>query len=100
MQHSMLHDLCTLTVFAASVWINDKFIDSVYSTTDHMNKLFTFPEGSVVAGQDNVVTVVQDNMGLDEEANEKSARGIAGFSLTGGTFTTWKVQGKVGGYTE
>ena len=42
----------------------------------------------------------QDNMGNDEDSNEKSARGIAGFSLSGGTFATWKVQGKVGGYTE
>lgn len=72
----------------------------MYSTKDNVNKLFTFPEGSVVAGQDNVVTVVQDNMGLDEESNQKSARGIAGFELIGGKFDTWKVQGKVGGYTE
>ena len=69
------------------------------SSSDHVNQLFTFPEGSVVAGQDNVVTVLQDNMGLDEESNEKSARGIAGFSLIGNNYTTWKVQGKVGGYT-
>lgn len=86
------------TVFVASVWINDKFISSVSSKTDHANQLFTFPEGAVVAGEDNVVTVVQDNMGLDEDSNEKSARGIGGFELVGGTFGTWKVQGKVGGY--
>ena len=88
------------TAFAASVWINDNFVSSVYSSSDHVNHLFTFPEGAVVAGEDNVVTVIQDNMGLDEDDNEKSARGIAGFALVGGntTFGTWKVQGKIGGY--
>ena len=86
--------------FAASVFINDQFISTVFNGGDHVNAAFPFPNGSVVPGQDNVLTVVQDNMGNDEDSNEKSARGIAGFSLTGGTFTTWKVQGKVGGYTE
>ena len=85
-------------VLAASVWINDKFISSVYSTDDHVNHLFTFPDGAIVEGEDNVVTVVQDNMGLDEDDTEKSVRGINGFELVGGTFGTWKVQGKLGGY--
>ncbi|KAH9919183.1 glycoside hydrolase superfamily [Epithele typhae] len=85
--------------FAASVWINDHFISSVGGGSDHVNALFTFPRGAVVAGQDNVITVLHDNMGNDEADNQKSARGIAGFSLVGGTIHTWKVQGKVGGYT-
>ncbi|KAH9919182.1 uncharacterized protein BXZ73DRAFT_105011 [Epithele typhae] len=85
--------------FAASVWINDKFIASVQSSTDHANYIFTFPEGSVVAGEENVLTVLYDNQGLDESENEKSARGIAGYVLEGGNFTMWKVQGKAGGYT-
>ena len=39
-------------------------------------------------------------MGNDEKPNEKSPRGIRGFELIGGAnFTTWKVQGKFGGYT-
>ena len=67
---------------------------------DHVNALFPFPNGSVVPGQDNVVTVIQDNMGHEEYPDEKLARGIAGFDLVGGTFSTWKVQGKVGGYTK
>ena len=63
----------------------------------------------------------QDNMGLDEDESGnsvlccaslsnsflhisdvsetiKSPRGIRGYKLNNGTFTTWKVQGKVGGY--
>ncbi|KAI1789917.1 glycoside hydrolase superfamily, partial [Ganoderma leucocontextum] len=87
------------TFFASSVWINDKFISTVSSSADHVDALFPFPDGAVIPGQDNVVTVVQENMGNDEQANIKPARGIAGFHLNDGTFTTWKVQGKVGGYT-
>ena len=88
-----------LSAFAASVWINDRFAGTVYSPDESANKLFTFPESSVIAGQDNVVTVLQDNMGLDEDDNVKSTRGIAGFDLVGGrNFTTWRVQGKLGGY--
>lgn len=70
------------------------------SSSDNVNALFPFPSGSVIAGQDNVVTVLQENMGNDEQANIKPARGIAGFKLEGGSFTTWKVQGKLGGYTK
>ncbi|KAM5536286.1 hypothetical protein V8D89_010063 [Ganoderma adspersum] len=97
--------------FAASVFINDQFIRTVSTSAsdlftvaiflggDNVNALFPFPDGSVIPGQDNVVTVIQDNMGHEEYPHEKSARGIAGFDLVGGAFTTWKVQGKLGGYT-
>ena len=30
----------------------------------------------------------------------KSPRGVRGFKLNNGTFGAWKVQGKIGGYTE
>ncbi|KAI0632367.1 glycoside hydrolase superfamily [Trametes polyzona] len=84
--------------FAASVWINDRFISTVHNGKEEINAVFTFPHGSVKVGGDNVVTVVQDNMGNDEDDTEKSPRGIPGFKLNSGNFTTWKVQGKVGGY--
>ena len=65
----------------------------------------------------------KDNMGLNETAGglsfffsstrgfqsylslaltdtSKSPRGIRGFQLNSGTFSEWKVQGKVGGYTK
>ncbi|KAI8986121.1 glycoside hydrolase superfamily [Trametes punicea] len=86
--------------FAASVWINDHFIDTVHNGADQINALFPFPNGSVRIGEDNVVTVLQDHMGNDEDSDEKSARGIPGFQLNSGNFTTWKVQGKVGGYLD
>ncbi|KAF8508821.1 glycoside hydrolase family 35 protein [Hysterangium stoloniferum] len=94
------------TAFAASVWINDVFIKSTpsdSSTPSQTNEIFTFPAGSVKTSQDNVVTVVQDNTGIDESGstpdNSKSPRGIMGFKLNTGEFTTWKLQGKLGGYT-
>lgn len=52
--------------FATSVWINDKFI-STTSGGQETNALYTFPEGSVKKGEDNVITVIQDNMGNDED---------------------------------
>lgn len=96
--------------FAASVWINDAFLNTSYgNSTNNLNILeetddvFVFPEGTLIPGQDNVITIVQDNMGLNEtEANpdsSKGPRGVRGFQLNDGTFSDWKVQGKVGGYT-
>ncbi|EEB97923.1 hypothetical protein MPER_02661, partial [Moniliophthora perniciosa FA553] len=68
------------------------------------DQVFTFPDGAVRLGQDNVVTVVQDNMGLNEnwytDDHMKSPRGIRGFQLNRGNFGEWKVQGKIGGYTK
>ncbi|KAI0092324.1 glycoside hydrolase superfamily [Irpex rosettiformis] len=88
------------SAFAASVFINSHFINTISSlSSEQANGLFTFPSGSVKFGQDNVVTAIQDHMGNDESPNERSPRGIPGFALTGGNFTTWKVQGKLGGYT-
>ncbi|KAF7978651.1 hypothetical protein HWV62_45164 [Athelia sp. TMB] len=111
--------------FAASVWVNNIFLNTSYgNSSDNRHILeetddqFYFPEGSLNIGQDNVVTVVQDNMGLNETGCEKlnlfslhiltrnlandaakSPRGIRGFNLDSGNFTGWKVQGKLGGYT-
>ncbi|KAI5120768.1 hypothetical protein M0805_004731 [Coniferiporia weirii] len=96
--------------FAASVWLNDVFLNTSFgnSTNDkhvleETDDVFTFPEGSVIVGYDNVITIVQDNMGNNETGSgadaPKSPRGIRGFQLNTGNFTEWKVQGKVGGYT-
>ncbi|KAF8877086.1 beta-galactosidase, domain 2-domain-containing protein [Infundibulicybe gibba] len=97
--------------FAASVWANNVFLGTSFgNSTNNRNILeetddkFTFPVGSLKAGKDNVITIVQDNMGLNETngANpdtSKSPRGVRGFKLDTGSFGAWKVQGKVGGYT-
>ncbi|GBE78934.1 Probable beta-galactosidase [Sparassis crispa] len=87
------------TAFGATVYLNDVFLNSTYDiSAEQTTELYTFPPGSVQVGQDNVITVVQDSSGNDEDANEKSPRGIPGFQLNGGNFTVWKVQGKLGGY--
>ncbi|KAL0951694.1 hypothetical protein HGRIS_008370 [Hohenbuehelia grisea] len=98
--------------FAASVWLNDVFLNTSFgnSSANHnvleeTDDKFTFPLGALRAGKDNVVTVVQDNMGMNETGlsptsnDPKSPRGIRGFQLEGGNFSDWKVQGKIGGYT-
>ncbi|KAG5641026.1 hypothetical protein DXG03_006367, partial [Asterophora parasitica] len=96
--------------FSASVWLNDVFLNTSFgNSTNNQNiheetdDLFTFPEDSLIPGQDNVITIVQDNMGLNETDglnpdSSKSPRGIRGFKLDTGNFTSWKVQGKIGGY--
>ncbi|KAG7440311.1 glycoside hydrolase family 35 protein [Guyanagaster necrorhizus] len=101
--------------FAASVWLNNIFLNTSYgNSTNNKNILeetddvFIFPEGAVLPG-DNIITVVQDNMGLNETSGSaclsntnasKSPRGIRGFQLNTGKFTQWRVQGKIGGYTD
>ncbi|KAF9259410.1 glycoside hydrolase family 35 protein [Marasmius fiardii PR-910] len=97
--------------FAASVWLNGVFLNTSFGNstnsannineTDH---LFVFPEHALKKGQDNVIAVLQDNMGLNEnwytQDQMKSPRGIRGFQLNPtGKFSEWRVQGKVGGYT-
>ncbi|KAG8737536.1 hypothetical protein FRC10_008085 [Ceratobasidium sp. 414] len=104
--------------FAASVWLNGKFIKTTYGRStypayiwpilspaiEETDEVYTFPKGSLVAGK-NVVTILQDNMGMNETNDwnadtSKSPRGIRGFQLSDGAkFGAWKVQGKLGGYT-
>jgi len=93
------------TAFSASVWLNSVFLGTSFRNTDETDDIFTFPEGVLLLGKDNVITIVQDNMGLDETDfytgdtdSSKSPRGIRGFQLHSGHFDVWKVQGKVGGY--
>ncbi|KAJ7125804.1 glycoside hydrolase family 35 protein [Mycena crocata] len=95
--------------FAASVWLNNVFLNTSFGNSTNNRHIFeetddkfTFPAGAVRAG-DNVITIVQDNMGLNETNGtpdtSKSPRGVRGFKLDSGSFGAWKVQGKVGGYT-
>ncbi|KAF7297192.1 Glycoside hydrolase family 35 protein [Mycena indigotica] len=95
--------------YAASVWLNDAFLGTSYgNSSNHRNAIpeaefhVTFPEGAVRSG-DNVITIVQDNMGHDQASSDfdnfKVARGVRGFQLDTGSFGDWKVQGKLGGYT-
>ncbi|KAG7089034.1 hypothetical protein E1B28_010744 [Marasmius oreades] len=96
--------------FAASVWLNSVFLNTSFGNSSNSannvnetDQLFVFPEDALKKGQDNVITVLQDNMGLNEnwytQDQMKSPRGIRGFQLNpSGNFSEWRVQGKVGGY--
>ena len=55
------------------MWINDVFIDTIGALTPQgdANALFPFPEGSVIPGKDNVLTVLMDHMGNDEGQNRE-----------------------------
>ncbi|KAI0301135.1 glycoside hydrolase superfamily [Multifurca ochricompacta] len=97
--------------FAASVWLNSHFLGTSFGNSTNNRHIieetddqFTFPTGSLIPGADNVITIVQDNMGLNQTDGSltnasKSPRGVRGFKLNKGIFGTWRVQGKIGGYT-
>ncbi|KAG8926693.1 hypothetical protein FRC02_008727 [Tulasnella sp. 418] len=97
--------------FAASVWLNGKFIKTTYGKStypayiwpildpalEETDETFTFPAGALLPGKENVLTVLQDNMGLNQTNDwnaetSKSPRGIRGYKLIGAdtTFTSWK----------
>ena len=71
-----MSSLTIRAAFAASVWINDIFLDTIGTMTSEgdANGLFTFPPGSVKEGRDNVITVLLDHMGNDEGKNREQTR--------------------------
>ena len=79
-----------------SVWLNGTFLGS----TGDARHTFTFPAGSVAAGTGNVVSVLVENMGHNEDFRaddtQKEARGLTGAALAGAaTAVTWRIQGNV-----
>ncbi|KAG8796599.1 hypothetical protein FRC12_016586 [Ceratobasidium sp. 428] len=96
--------------FGFSAFLNGVFLGSGQGRSgsdsaggiDLVNATYTFPTGVVTPGKKNVVTVVVDNMGLDEDWNSrdefKAPRGLRGYQLLGGSdFTSWKLTGNVEG---
>ncbi|CCO33330.1 hypothetical protein BN14_07405 [Rhizoctonia solani AG-1 IB] len=85
--------------FGYSAFINGVFLGSGQSSSDIVKANYTFPAS--VVGSDNVVTVVLDNTGIDEEnweGKSKAPRGIRGYELIGGgDFNSWKIIGNVDG---
>ncbi|KAG8752322.1 hypothetical protein FRC11_008497, partial [Ceratobasidium sp. 423] len=94
--------------FGFSAFLNGQFLGSGQGRSgsdpaggiDLVNATYTFPAGLV--GRENVITVVVDNMGLDEDWNSrdefKAPRGIRGYELIGGgDFSSWKLTGNVDG---
>ncbi|KAJ1308106.1 hypothetical protein OPQ81_002169 [Rhizoctonia solani] len=65
-------------------FLNGAFLGSGQSSTDIIEANYTFPSG--VVGTDNVLTVLLDNTGIDEEnweGKSKAPRGIRGYELLG-----------------
>ncbi|CAE7133094.1 unnamed protein product, partial [Rhizoctonia solani] len=87
--------------FGFGAFLNGAFLGSDPSGgATPTNVTYTFPTGSI--GRDNVLTVVVDNMGSNEDWNAdddyKEPRGIRGYELLGGgDFTSWKLTGNVDG---
>ncbi|CAE6442843.1 unnamed protein product [Rhizoctonia solani] len=85
--------------FGYSAFLNGVFLGSGQSSSDIIEANYTFPTG--IVGSDNVITVVLDNTGIDEEnweGKSKAPRGIRGYELIGGgDFDSWKLTGNVDG---
>ncbi|TDL19485.1 glycoside hydrolase family 35 protein [Rickenella mellea] len=86
--------------FGYSAFLNGKFLgSSTGSSSDQATNTWNFPATNT---GDNVLTIVNDNMGLDEDFSPtdsyKNPRGVRGYQLLGGgDFSSWKIQGNLGG---
>jgi beta-galactosidase GanA len=83
-----------------SAWLNGRFLGS----SDDRRHVFAFPAGTVHAGQHNVLSVLLENMGHNEDFNatdsHKEPRGLTGAALAGSAAPlTWRIQGSLGGET-
>lgn len=92
------------SAFGASAWINNSFLGSWRGYDAAMNGNSTFTLPNLAAGKSYVITVVIDNMGLDENwvigtETMKNPRGILNYKLDGHNQSdvTWKLTGNVGG---
>ena len=90
--------------FGYSVWLNSTFLGSWPSISIDQDYNQTLSVPKFPAGQPAVITLLQDNMGLDEEnvvgsSDMKTPRGILSFSLSGHAATDiiWKITGNLGG---
>ncbi|KAK8208014.1 hypothetical protein M8818_004052 [Zalaria obscura] len=90
-----------------SAWLNGVWIGSSYGNVSlaATNATLDFPGAAVKSTGENVLLVLQDNMGHDETTGVLNPRGIANATLIGGGggngaglgFSSWRVQGNAGG---
>ncbi len=81
-----------------AVWLNGTFLGSHGSGTN----TFRFPDGVLRPGRENVLAVLLENMGHDEDYSArdeyKAPRGLREARLEGsGASLTWRIQGNRGG---
>jgi len=91
---------------AFSVWLNGAFLGSDTAGGDQTQMTFPFPAAALRDGQDNVVAVLTQSSGHDEDGvygsppsdAQKSPRGLLGAAVQGAsTPVTWRLQGAQGG---
>ncbi|MBP1966677.1 beta-galactosidase [Paenibacillus aceris] len=83
---------------AYAVWLNGSYLGSSLSGT----KVFSFPSNVLNKDGDNVVSVMVQNMGHDEDGgsndSQKNPRGLVQASFQGAsTSIAWKIHGNEGG---
>ncbi|KAH8830554.1 glycoside hydrolase family 35 protein [Flagelloscypha sp. PMI_526] len=91
--------------FGFSAWLGSDFLGSWYGNAVDSSKALNLAfKSTLSANSAQVLTVVHDHMGLDEDwwaASEtfKAPRGILNYNFTGSASTTvsWKVTGNLGG---
>ncbi|MGI5228121.1 glycoside hydrolase family 35 protein [Actinoallomurus sp. CA-142502] len=83
---------------AYAVWLNGHYLGSGGDGSKH----FDFPASALRPGADNVVSVLAENMGHDQDRaaddSYREPRGLTGAELTGSATTVkWRLQGDQGG---
>lgn len=86
--------------YGVSVWLNGTFLGSWAGDADAENYNQTLTLPALTAGQSYVITILLDNMGLDENGtvgsdDAKNPRGILDYTFA--TDITWKITGNLGG---
>ena len=91
-------------VFASSVWLDGDFLGSITAGTNSNKSTYTLPP--LRKGEKHALTVLVDNMGLEEITpgvdQAKQPRGILDYalqkdSLRTNTSISWKITGNLGG---
>ncbi|KAL3431795.1 putative beta-galactosidase A [Aspergillus tetrazonus] len=90
--------------FGSSVWLSGTYLGSWTGDNDYQDYNATYTLPSLKAGKEYVLTVVVDNMGLNEnwvvgQDEMKKPRGILNYELSGheASDITWKLTGNFGG---
>lgn len=92
------------SAYGHSIWLDSTFVGSFYGAAVFSNHNQTYTLPATVSGKNHVITVLIDNMGLDENGEAgssemKNPRGILDYSLSGRSKTdvTWKLTGNLHG---
>lgn len=92
------------TAFGSSVWLNGTYLGSFQGTSMESSSNATYKIPNLAKGEQYVLTVVIDNLGLNEdftvgEDDMKTPRGIMNYALSGhdASDITWKLTGNLGG---